>query len=188
MAQFEDLTALWEQVKIGNETAFSSLHGQLYQGLFIYTLRIVEDEEVADDLLQDLFVKFWQNRAKMDHIYNIKAYFYKSIRCMTLNYIRNSQLKESKLKLMPEPELIFSKEDLIMKDEFDVRLKHEMHQALNNLPGKQREVLYMRFYENLEYDQIADIIGIKYQSVINHVYRGIQILREVKSLSGIYAA
>ena len=87
---------------------------------------------------------------------------------------------------MPEPEMEFSTEEFIISSEQDSRLHGVMVSALNELPPKQREIIHMRFYQDLEYPQIAEITGIKYQSVINHVYRAIQVLRQTTELAEVY--
>jgi RNA polymerase sigma factor (sigma-70 family) len=188
MNNANELTGLWDTARNGGEKAFASLHKALYPGLFIYAVKMIKDEDLADDLLQDLFIKFWQNKLRIGSISNVKAYFYRSARSIVLNHIKSSNLKDSKLDAMPEPDLEFSKEELILSQEFDIELKGLMAEALNKLPVKQREVVYMRFYEDLEYTQIAEITGIRYQSVINHVYRAIQLLRDQYTLAHIYAA
>lgn len=188
MSNVNELMVLWDSARDGGEKAFALLHKALYPGLFVYSVKMIKDEDLADDLLQDLFVKFWQNRVRIGSILNVKAYFYRSARSIILNYIKSTQLKNAKLDAMPEPELEFSKEELILSQEFDTELKGLMANALNKLPAKQREVVYMRFYEDMEYTQIAEITGIRYQSVINHVYRAIQILRDQYSIADIYVA
>ncbi|MCD0487622.1 sigma-70 family RNA polymerase sigma factor [Pedobacter sp. MC2016-14] len=188
MDKANELIVLWDNTRKGAEDSFALLHHQLYPRLFNYALKMIKDPDLAEDLLQDLFVKFWQNKCHIGAIKNVKAYFYRSVRAMMLNHIRSTQLKATKLEDMPEPELEFSKEELMVSQEHESELKGLLHAALNKLPAKQREIIYMRFYQELDYLQIAEITGIRYQSVVNHVYRAVQILRESANLSNIYAA
>lgn len=187
MNRIDKLVLLWDRTREGEEKAFAELHQILYPGLFSYAEKMVKSEDIADDLLQDLFIKFWQNKIKIGEISNVKSYFYRSVRTTVLNHIKSSQLKSSKLMLMPEPEMEFSAEELIISSEQDSHLYGMMVSALNELPSKQREIIHMRFYQDLEYQQIAEITGIKYQSVINHVYRAIQVLRQTTELAQVYA-
>lgn len=178
---------LWDNTRNGDQKSYALLHQSLYPGLFIYAVKMTKDEDLADDLLQDLFINFWQKRHHIGVITNVRSYFYRATRSMVLNHIKSSQVKATKLDAMPEPELEFSKEELILTQEFNAELKGLLSVALNKLPAKQREVIYMRFYENMEYNEIAEITGIRYQSVINNVYRGIQVLRNAAELTAIYA-
>jgi len=186
MNKIDKLVLLWNRTREGDEKAFAELHQILYPGLFSYAEKMVKSEDIADDLLQDLFIKFWQNKIRIGEISNVRSYFYRSVRTTVVNHIKSSQLKSSKLLLMPEPEMEFSTEEFIISSEQDSRLHGVMVSALNELPPKQREIIHMRFYQDLEYPQIAEITGIKYQSVINHVYRAIQVLRQTTELAEVY--
>lgn len=181
-----ELAALWDKTIQGEEKSFALLHQSLYPGLFNYALKMLKDEDLVDDLLQDLFIKFWQNRSHIGSIGNVKSYFYRSTRSIVLNHIKSSQLKASKLENMPELDFEFSKEELILADEVDAELKAALIKALNQLPPKQKEVVYMHFYEGLQYNQISEVTGTRYQSVVNTVHRAVQVLREVTKLKAIY--
>jgi RNA polymerase sigma-70 factor (ECF subfamily) len=182
------LIALWEQTITGDEHSFALIHKGLYPGLFSYAMKMLRDEKLVDDLLQDLFIKFWQQATKIGSIQNVQSYFYRSVRSLVLNHIKSASLKANKLTGLPKAEIEFSKEDIIISNEQDEELKSKLHLAVNRLPKKQRETVYLRFYENMEYVQIAEITGIKYQSVINHVYRAVQTLKGTVEVKQIYAA
>ena len=64
-----------------------------------------------------------------------------------------------------------------------------MKGALNRLPTRQREMVYLNFYENLNYNEIVMQTGIQYQSVVNHVHRAVKVLRtHLKSKENVFAA
>lgn len=188
MYTINQLINLWDNTRNGDQKSYALLHQSLYAGLFIYAVKMAKDEDLVDDLLQDLFIHFWQKRRHIGVITNVRSYFYRATRSIVLNHIKSSQAKATKLDAMPEPELEFSKEDLMLSQEFNEELRGIMAIALNKLPAKQREVIHMRFYENMDYSEIAEITGTKYQSVINNVYRGIQVLRNAAELTHIYAS
>lgn len=183
------LSELWEQVCAGEQKACASLHCELYPGLFVYARSIVKDEDVANDLIQDLFVKLWVKKASIGKIENVKAYFYSAVRSMSINYLRKLKTQQSRLTNFATDEIQFSIEDSIIVEESNITLRQAIHDALKKLPSKQREIIHLSFYESLNYSQIVDITGIKYQSVVNHVYRAVQLLRtEFKSAYGMVAA
>lgn len=186
MNKVYELKELWDNSIKGEEHAFALLHQALYPCLFNYAVKMIRDEDLADDLLQDFFIKFWQNKLRIGSIENVKSYFYRSVRSMILNHIKSSQLKASKLEAMPEPDLEFSKEDIMLIQEVDLEASRAIAAVLNKLPARQREVIYMHFYEELKYTQIAKVTGIKYQSVVNNLYRAIQVLREASIFKDIY--
>ena len=161
----------------GNHQAYAQLHKGLYPCLFQYLLGMIKDEEIVDDLLQDLFVKLWQKRTTIGAVNNVKAYFFTAARSMAMNHFRLIKSRNLKLENFEQPEIDFSAEEIIVVAENNSQLKAMMANALNALPARQREVVYLRFYEELEYQKIADVTGIQYQSVVNHVFRALQTLR-----------
>jgi RNA polymerase sigma factor (sigma-70 family) len=174
-----ELSKLWDAVCLGNQEAYGTLHTQLYPGLFSYVRSILKNEEEANDLLQDMFVKLWLKKESIGKIDNVKSYFYTAIRSIALNYIRQVKLRESKLDdLASIIDIQFSAEDIITEKETSLKLKKTITAALNKLPSRQREIIYLRFYESLDYTQIVEVTGIKYQSVVNHIHRAVQSLRE----------
>jgi len=181
MSNTKELMELWQKACEGDQKAYAELHKNLYPGLFTYSVKILKDTELADDLLQDLFIKFWQNRIKIGSIAYVKAYFYRSARSIIINYLRSHKILETRKSKMPVPEMEFSQEEVILFTESDAKLKEQLANALNKLPARQREMIYMRFYENMDYMQITDICGIKYQSIVNHIHRGVQTLRKEMS-------
>lgn len=179
-----ELSNLWEQVCLGNEKAYSSLHYQLYPGLFVYAKNITKDEDVTHDLVQELFIKLWTKKAIIGQIANVKAYFYRATRSIVINHLRSIKNQESKLNSMVSVDIQFSAEDIITTEETSLELKRSIEGALNKLPSRQREIIYLRFYEDMDYTQIVAVTGIKYQSVVNHVYRAVQVMRDSLTATG----
>lgn len=184
----EKLIELWNGTLTGCQKNYAQLHNKLYPKLFNYGCRMLDDEDLTDDILQDLFIKFWENKTKIGELKNVEAYFYRSMKSMVLNHIRKAKTTESKLDAILVTEIAFSAEDLIISNESDHLLKERLVIALNSLPAKQREILKMRFYDDLSYPSISETLGIRYQSVINHVHRAIQSLRQIPELSTSFAA
>ncbi|MBC8054202.1 MAG: sigma-70 family RNA polymerase sigma factor [Sphingobacteriaceae bacterium] len=178
MTKINQLPELWEASKAGDAKAYSALHSELYPKLFNYALKIVKDDQVADDLLQEVFLKFWSKRNQIGVINNISSYFYQSTRFIVINYLRDIKNQQLKLDQMPEPDIQFSSEEIIMERESSRQLKYVIQTLLNSLPARQREIVYLRFYEECSYEQIVQITGIRYQSVVNHIYRAVQTMRE----------
>lgn len=173
-----DFSKLWDEVCSGNQKAYATLHRQLYPALFSYVRGIVRDEDLANDLLQDMFVKLWMKKTFIGPIGNVKSYFFTTIRSLALNHIRQSKLQNKKLENLAFADIQFSAEELNFEREEGLERTRTISLALEKLPERQREILYLRFYEGMDYDQIVTVTGIKYQSVLNHIHRAVQRLRE----------
>ncbi|WP_183580897.1 RNA polymerase sigma factor [Mucilaginibacter sp. X5P1] len=168
---------LWAMAINGDHQAYGSLHAILFPVLHSYILKMVKDEAVADDILQDLFIKLWQNRVNIGPINHVKSYFFTTARSITFNYFRLKKFRNDRLGKNLESEIPLSPEDILLNAEHDQALKYTMVKALNVLPARQKEILHLKYYEEMDYRKIAQITGIQYQSVINHVFRALQLLR-----------
>lgn len=172
-----ELFNLWEAAMGDDQQAYTELYTDLYPSLYGYILQIVKDDELANDLLQELFVKLWHKRRQIGTINNVRAYFFTASRSMAINHFRKVKSQSSRLENFIQPEVDFSAEDLMISAEDDKQLKYKMRVALNMLPVRQREIIHLKYFHGMEYQMIAEVTGIRYQSVVNHVFRGLQTLR-----------
>lgn len=176
MNKCTQLAIWWEESRSGNVQSFELIHRRLYSGLYHYMLKIIKDDGATEDILQDLFVKLWERRERLGTITNVQVYFYKAARSMAINYI-----KSNKLKCVGDEEvcveIVFSHEEVVVLRENNVAKNKMLSDALNRLPKRQREILFLKYFDEWDYDHIADVTGIKYQSVVNHVHRAILQLR-----------
>jgi RNA polymerase sigma-70 factor (ECF subfamily) len=171
------LAILWQQVLEGDTTALKQIHNELFDGLYNYALKVVQDEDVADDAVQELFIKLWTKRSSIGNLEKVKQYFFSSLRRQLLNELRNLNLRQLKIKAIKEPDIEFSPEEILIKAEHDQSIKAKLLEMLSLLPERQKEVIYLHYFQNLDYSEIALIMEINYQSVLNHAQKAIQKLR-----------
>lgn len=173
----------WEQSLKNSTTDFGAIHACLYEGLYSYACKLLGDEELADDMVQELFIKIWHKRATIGPVKKVKSYFYTALRRQVLNQLRNAKLKSAKISLFPQPDIAFSQEEILVKKEEDEALKSQVLQLINSLPKRQREVIYLHYYENMSLTQIAEIMDINHQSVMNLKQRALLKMRAANILS-----
>jgi RNA polymerase sigma factor (sigma-70 family) len=142
----------------------------------LYAKRISKDEEFIEDCIHDLFVNIWKSREGLADLDNIRPYLMVSLRHKLVKELK----KKSKVELKEiedgflEKEL--SAEERIIGDEFDAELKGQLNESLKLLSGRQREAIYLRYNESMEYDDICAAMNINYQSVRNLISTGIKKL------------
>ncbi|MDF9797999.1 RNA polymerase sigma factor (sigma-70 family) [Catalinimonas alkaloidigena] len=170
----------WKDFLAGSHLAFSQLFKSHYNALFQYARRQYGREEPAHECVQQLFYQLWVGRKNISEVSHVKAYLFKALRS---SIQKEKQYHHRFLHLDAHVQPIsFSHEEIIVDDETNEIRKKKIATSLNNLPKRQREVLYLKYYENLSYQQIAEILGMNYQSVVNSVFRAIQRLREEDEL------
>jgi len=179
MNNSSQLTKWWEETLDGNARSFNCIHDNLYAGLFFYLLKIVKDEDAAQDILQELFIKLWERKERLGRITNVKYYFYKSVRSCAINYLKAARPELLDLQSYQCIDIEFSPEDIIVNRETGIQAQHLLASALNLLPKRQKEMIFLKYFDDWTYDQIAEATGLQYQSVVNHVHRGINQMRHI---------
>ncbi|WP_448700590.1 RNA polymerase sigma factor [Mucilaginibacter sp. AW1-3] len=175
------LSDLWNDTLKGDVSAFESIHRELYPLLLHYLSKIIQDDDVCQDILQDLFIKMWERKEKFGQIKNVKVYFFKAARSMALNYIKTNKQHDPLNDDHQYIDIVFCQEEILVDAERNKEAAFVLSSALNTLPERQREMIFLKYFDGWNYDQIADVTGIKYQSVVNHVHRAVTQLRTVLS-------
>jgi RNA polymerase sigma-70 factor (ECF subfamily) len=161
-----ELTKWWAQTLTGDVKSFSRIHDTLYSPLYFYLFKIVKDEDAAQDILQELFIKFWERKERFGPINNVKYYFFKSARSLAINYLKAYRPELLDLQNHKQVDVVFSAEDLIVNLENGMEARRLLAAALNALPKRQKEMIFLRYFDDWNYDQIAEVTGLQYQSVI----------------------
>lgn len=185
--------ALIQKAQEGDQQAFQNIYQLYYDRLLRYGCSIEPDEDLVHDVIQDLFVWLLQNPNTLSEVRNLDTYLFK---CLRRNIGTSAQRARKKRiqasKYQSDQQLEFSVESRLIQSEDQQEQSNWLHAQLNRLSPHQREVIYLRFYENLSYDEIADIFHVSNQVVRNSVYRAVKKLRKDMgkerghSLKGMY--
>ncbi len=179
----DQLLEWWQQCQAGNAAALAHLHAALFDSLFLYGVKLLRDESRAADAVQDLFIRIWQKRESLGGIGKLKPYFFSALRRQILNQMRDQRLRDLRLSLMGDTEIEFSREEVLMKNEQDRVVHDRLLVLLNTLPRRQREIIYLHFFEEMPLAQIGEVMNIRYQSVLNLKQRALQSMRHAGLLS-----
>lgn len=177
MSNSDQLSHLWDETRRGNVDAFGAIHHELYPALLNYLIKIFKDEDISQDILQDLFVKFWERKETLGPIQQVKVYFFRAARSMAFNYMKSPKNQTLPITDNMDFDMVFSQEDIQVTHESNLEINRLLSAALNGLPKRQKEMIFLKYFEEWNYAEIADVTGIKYQSVINLVHRGMLQLR-----------
>jgi RNA polymerase sigma factor (sigma-70 family) len=168
-----DYTAeCWTAFTKGDEKAFVVLHDLFFHSLYEYALRMLQDPDLAYDAIQELFLKLWEKRSALPDVQFVKAYLMRCLRYAILNKLRSLKLYELKIAARYHtPYIDFSPEEIRIKKESASFNASQLTQMINTLPARQKEIIYLRFYEGLSYQDISRILNINYQSLVNSINR-----------------
>jgi RNA polymerase sigma factor (sigma-70 family) len=176
-----DNKILWEKYLKGDKEALSIIFRIFFDDLYTYGSRLTRNSEIVRDSMQDMFLKLWKNRTNLRVIDNIKPYLFKALR---RHIISNLKWENSFVDYEHQPEELFqiefSHEDFLVSRNLDNETREKLIKALNKLTRRQREAIYLRYFEEMDFESISEIMSMKIQSVRNSIYRGLLVLREIK--------
>jgi RNA polymerase sigma factor (sigma-70 family) len=166
---------LWAMLKAGDEAAFKALHGRHYAVLYRYGAKIYPDKEVVQDCLQEVFYQLWHRRATLADVVSVRFYLMKWIKRELVRTLQKNNI--TSVELDDNLNLTLDVHDLVQQEEEDQIRRTMLLTALEQLSPREREVIYMRFFLELTYDEICQALNLTYQVVMNYVSRGLKTLR-----------
>lgn len=167
---------LWDEMKAGNEYAFREIFENYGNHLFQYGVTICRDRDLVKDCIQELFVAIWSNRKSLGHARSIKHYLLSSLRRLILKRLKRSKRLFPFLFLHHDTQ-VEGQDQAIMRDETQRSNRLLVTSAVCLLPARQREVVYLKFYQSLNNDEIGKIMKLNNQVVRNTLCRALQGLR-----------
>jgi len=172
---------LWESFLAGDNKSITSLYNRYRNDLFLYGLKIVGDESIVKDAIQDVFIKIIEKRQKLLIGDYIRLYLLKSIRNRLLDMTRSVSRKKrifGDSYYVTEENNFSSVEDKIIQDESRIQVRKELKKVLNSLNSKQQEIIYLRYTQGLSYEEISELFEIDKASARTLLYRTIKIVRD----------
>lgn len=173
------LPALWTEESLAS--TFTDLMRLHYADLYDYGLKLTGgNEELTKDAIQDVFLALWHRREEWRSIASVKAYLLVSLRHKLVDYLRTRQ----RFTPAADPEstsFTFSPEDFLIREHTEADRSACVATLLNRLPRRQREAIYLRFYNELDYADVARAMGVTERTVYNLVHEGLTKLRHALS-------
>ena len=156
-----------------------------YSGLCAYAATFVKASDLAEEIVQETFIKFWESRANINVENSLKAYVFRSVHNNCINYLKNSEVLKRQSKRMTE-EILYHNEvalrnfsPAVIDDLISEELEKKLNHVLGELPLQARKIFMMSRFDQLTYDEIADRLGISVNTVKTQMKRVLSKLREI---------
>lgn len=170
---------LWQRFLAGDASGFQTLMTDYFRVLFRYGSRFSSDREFIRDCIQDLFLYLWEHRTSLRADVAIKPYLMVSLRRLMHRSLPNTAYSDEFTEDKVNPfDLTFSVEEQYIQQETTGNQIRQMKQLLEMLPPRQKEVIYLKYFQELERDQIAEVMGIVPQTVSNLIQLALKQLRQ----------
>lgn len=160
----------------GDEKAYAQLYDIFYPELTRHVLSKLNNREVAEDILHDLFLSLWRNRENLGSIESIPAYLYSAVRYLILAEFRRSALKETSLTSLDGIDII--QEEVPLEDRLFYRyILDEIQKEVENLPEKCKQVFKLSREKFMSTKEIAQELAISESTVKKHINKALNHLR-----------
>lgn len=177
-----DNEALFEALRNGDATAYATLFSTYFQRLCRYAMRFVHDDDAAEDLVQDCFLRLYERRGQLTAT-SLSSLLFTMVRNRCLNYLKHQVLVEGyqvdALRQQAGSEQLYA---LDMTGNADAAvlyddLKRQLNAVIDSLPPRTREVFAMSRYDGMKNKEIAATLGISEKVVEKHISKALAALR-----------
>lgn len=171
---------IWTRFKSGDQEAFAALYNQHINTLYNYGIKLCKDKDIVKDALQDIFLELFINRDKVrvTHEY-LKFYLLLALKRNLIKKLKDGRKVSHEFNESLDFDPQYSIEFQIIEQEQDEEINRKVSAAIRQLPAKQKEAVYLRYNESLEYEEIAAILEITVESVRKQIYRALKTVREI---------
>ncbi len=168
---------LLQRIRRGDLKAFESLFRNYYAKLCGYAFRYIKDMDQAEEIVQDLFLKIWENRKKLAITSSIRSYLYRSVHNNCLLYLEHKAVEkkyENHIRYTTGQESGLDASERVNTDE----LEEIIDKTLNALPEKTRMIFNLSRFEGLKYREIAERMAVSIKTVEANMARALKLFRE----------
>ena len=166
---------IFDAVKTGDEAAYEQLFRAFYPRLCGFAATLVTDREEAEEVVQTLFCRLWEQRDTLEVTTSVQAYLFRAVRNASLNHLKKVKIRD-----------IYKAHNLVtMEQNHEFQPDHAVHselrlaleKAIAGLPEQCRIIFKMSRFEELKYKEIADKLGISSKTVENQMGKALKVLR-----------
>jgi RNA polymerase sigma-70 factor (family 1) len=167
---------LVSELKNGNENAFRKLYDFYYQDIYGYSISLLKSKELAEENVQDVFLKIWLHRENLNLEQSFKSYLFTIARNQAFNLL-NKAANDVLLK----EEVFYTSEKSYAQGDYSIReedCKKLKKQAINQLPPKRKRIFKMSRKEGKTYEEISQELGISVNTVKNQMSKALDSMRD----------
>ena len=175
----DKLQSLILSLQKGEKPAFEAVYTDFFGVIYHLSLQYLHDEKVAEEIVQDSFMKLWEIRETLNERFNIRNFLYTITKNNCLNYLRNQRTALKHQENLKYLEMQFNYEALEKMGSYvefeELRLK--IDQAIASLPDELRETFLLSRFDEMQYKEIAEKLSVSIKTVEARMTKSLKILR-----------
>lgn len=172
-----DIT-LWESFLLGDAESFGQLFQNNYPHLFQYGSKICGNQPLLEDTIQELFLEIWKNRNPVPAL-SVRAYLLKALKYKLLKELARNNSTTYRENIEDDGTFELGHEAFLVAKQDDEEKNKKVVRSLEQLSHRQKEIIYLKFYQNLSYEEVSAIMNINYQAARNLLYQAIKALKRL---------
>ena len=165
---------LIQEVKADNMFAFDILYKNYSKKLFQFAFSILKSREESENIVQEVFLKLWENRTRIEKNSSVKSYLFSIAYNSTIDLIRKKVKDSQFIEYLESLQEIYEEPDVNYEYK---ELTEKLHDIIHQLPQRQKEVYILHREEGLTYHDIAEKLHISVNTVENHMSRALKTIR-----------
>jgi len=173
--EYSDSTVI-TLIKEGSEKAFEWVFKAHFKSLHSYAYTFLKDDELAEEVVQNVFFRVWEKREALKTDGSLKAYLYRAVHNESLNYLKHQQVKAN-FQVYYAGQLEHQQEDNSSKKLMIGELEKHIQQAMSELPQQCRSIFQLSRFEQMKYQQIADHMGLSVKTIENQMGKALKLMR-----------
>ncbi len=171
---------LWERIRAGDKDAFFDLYKELYYALVNFGIRVCANADTASEATDLVFITIWEKHETLCRVDNVEAYLRTFLKRKLLRMLeRKRKINDALFNAGAAGEWMeMSYEEFIVKVQTDELVRYQLKQALEKLTFKQKQLIHLKFFEGMSYEQIALQSNQSIKTAYNTIYDALKILRK----------
>ncbi|OHX67683.1 RNA polymerase sigma factor [Flammeovirga pacifica] len=158
----------WKALKENDDAnALKYFYDQYIKLLYKYGYHFCQDAALVEDCVQDLYLRLWEKRRSLGETDNVKLYLMVSLKRSIFEKLKKNNKVTSDDQIEDTFDVSFTMEESIIHSETDKINKDKLLKTLASLSGRQKEVIYLRFYNGFTPEEVSEVMNISNQSVRN---------------------
>jgi RNA polymerase sigma factor (sigma-70 family) len=182
LSKEKDEGSLWREFQNGNKAAYSFIYEQYSDNLYNYGMQLVKNSDLVEDAIQDIFINLWRCRKNLTRVKSIKFYLLTCLRREIIKKIKkeNRFISDYNPSDQKSFQFTFNRciEDDMIEEEASLEKQEKLHRILLSLSKRQREIIYLKFYEDLSYSQIAEHLRLDLKYTYNVASTAFGLIRK----------
>lgn len=164
------------ELKNDNQAAFEKLFNRYKKKLYYFSLNYLDDNAEAEEVVQSVFVRLWENRSTLNETMSVKNFIYKSTVNACYNTLKKKAVRNQYFEnemISPDENIDRSLDEIYYKD-----LKRQIDTILTSLPPQQQKIFNLSRFEGLSHADIAIKLNLSVRTVENQIYRALKIIKD----------